>query len=91
MPERNECAMDDSKYEDLKQFIKDNLIGKYSVKDLVAEVFGLWQDYQLSDKQEMELYNIVDPKNEEWSPAELWYKDYSCVEMSEFVEGRIKV
>lgn len=87
----DDCAMELVKFEGLKGFIKDNLIGKWSIKDLVAEVYNLFQDYLISGHQEMELYNLVDPQNEEWNPAELWYseKQYGCYEMYDFADGRI--
>ena len=73
-----------------KQFVKLRAFAKelrktYSVKDLVAEVHNLFQDYIINHRQEEELYNIVDPLDEEDSPAELWYSDnYGCVELYNF-------
>ncbi len=69
-----------------KAFIKlrkavKKLIGAYSVKDLVAEVHNLYQDYLINEKQEEVLYNLVDPDEIEHSPAELWYDNYGCAEL----------
>ena len=65
-------------YIKLREAVK-KLVKEYSVRDLVAEIHNLYQDYLINEKQEEELYNIADPKETENSPAELWYSgDYGC-------------
>lgn len=76
--------MEQTKFEGLKEFTK-GLIGKYSIKDLVAEVYNLYQDYLVNEDQETELYSLVDPEDKENSPAELWYDGYGCVEMYDYL------
>jgi hypothetical protein len=73
------------KYDKLKAYIiaiKDS----YSIEDLVAEVHNLYQDYMISEAQELELYNLVDPEDQVDSPAELWYNDYGCVNLWQFAQ-----
>lgn len=82
----SDCTMELDKFNNLIQFTKEKLIRKWSVKDLVAEVFNLYNDYLISMDQEMELYRLVDPADEEDNPAELWYNDYGCTEMFDFVD-----
>ena len=77
--------MEKEKFEALKRFIP-SLIGKWSVKNLVAEVHNLYQDYLINEEQEDELYKLVDPEDKEDSPAELWFNDYGCAELWDFVE-----
>jgi hypothetical protein len=77
--------MEKEKFEVLKRFIP-KLIGKWSVKNLVAEVYNLYQDYLINEEQEDELYKLVDPEDKEDSPAELWFNDYGCAELWDFVE-----
>ncbi len=73
--------MDANKFENLKAFIK-TLIGKYSVQDLVIEVHNLYQEWLISENQEVELYYIVDPDDEIDNPSELWYNtDGGCKEL----------
>lgn len=76
--------MDQKKFEDLKRKAAE-LKRKYSIRDLVAEVYNILQDYLISEKQEEELYSIVDPEEKENSPAELWFKDYGCAELYDFL------
>lgn len=79
--------MEQDKFDALVKFITEQkLTEKYSIKDLVAEVHNLFQDYRISPEQEEDLYNIVDPENKEDSPAELWYNGYGCSEIWDFVQ-----
>ena len=68
----------------LRKALKE-LLPEYSVKDLVAEIHNLYQDYLINEKQEEELYNIADPDEVENNPAELWYSDnYGCAVLYDF-------
>lgn len=68
----------------LKERVKE-LMKEYSIKDMVAEVYNLYQDYLINEKQEEELYRIVDPEDIENSPSELWYSDnYGCAPLYDF-------
>ena len=77
--------MEQEKFEELKEFIKQ-ILDKYNLKDLVAEVHNLYQDYLINEKQENELYELVDPDDKENSPAELWYAGYGCLEIWNYVQ-----
>lgn len=76
--------METDRFDKLKQKTLE-LKRKYSIKDLVAEIYNIFQDYLISEKQEEELYSIVDPEEKENSPAELWFKDYGCAELYDFL------
>lgn len=78
--------MEQEKFNVLKRFISQFVIGKYSIRDMVAEVYNLYQDYMISEAQELELYNLVDPEDQVDSPAELWYNDYGCVNLWQFAQ-----
>ena len=76
--------MESKAYETLRDYVK-KLISEYSIKDLVAEVHNLFQDYLISEEQEEDLYKLVDPEDIETSPAELWYSgDYGCADLYDF-------
>lgn len=80
----SDCEMERKQFENLKRKILE-LRKKYSIKDLVAEVYNIFQDYLISEEQECELYSIVDPEEKENSPAELWFKDYGCAELYDYL------
>lgn len=44
----------------------------YSIPYLVGCVYDLFQDYLISEEQEEELYNLVDPEELYNSPSEYW-------------------
>ena len=69
--------MDANKFEDLKAFIR-TLMDDNSIEDLVAEIYNLYQEYLISEKQELELYWIVDPDDVVSCPCELWYDEKGC-------------
>lgn len=76
--------MDNHSFNKLKKFIK-TLAKTYEIKDLVAEVYNLYQEYLIDDTQEETLYKLVDPNDLENCPAELWFSDnYGCIELYEF-------
>lgn len=80
--------IEEKNFEKLKQKAVE-LKRKYSIKDLVAEVYNIFQDYLISEEQEAELYSIVDPEEKENSPAELWFKDYGCAELYDFLRREL--
>lgn len=68
----------------LKKKVKE-LMKEYSIRDMVAEVYNLYQEYLINEYQEEELYRIVDPEDIESSPSELWYSDsYGCAPLYDF-------
>lgn len=73
------------KYNKLKAYIIA-IKSSYSIENLVAEIHNLYQEYIISEAQELELYNLVDPEDQVDSPAELWYKDYGCVNLWQFAQ-----
>lgn len=82
----NLCAMDPDQFEKLKSFIKQ-LMDKWSIEDLLAEVYNLYQENIIGQRQEEELYRIIDPNNKsDKGSAELWYDSHGCVELWEYVQ-----
>lgn len=47
---------------------------KYSTKDILACIYELYQEYIISDAQEKELYNLIDPENEFNEPS-VYYRE----------------
>lgn len=76
--------MEAEKFDGLKSFVK-SLIGKYDIKDLVAEVHNLYQEYLISEDQEVELYELVDPEDKENNPCELWFGGHGCTELWDYL------
>lgn len=73
------------KYEKLKQIIPD-ITKKYGIKNVVAEIYNLYQDYLINEEQEEELYIFADPDGLYNSPSEYWFDDYGCLEMYKLME-----
>lgn len=80
--------MTEEKFKLITRYVA-TLIPQYSIKDLVAEVYNLYQDYLINEAQEEKLYRMVDPEEEENNPAELWYNGYGCTPLWSFVERRV--
>ena len=81
--------MSKSKFDELKGFIKGRMIkgDEFEAKGLLAEIYCLFQEDIISEDQEEELYNLVDPDNKYHAPADYWYSgDYSDVTVWQFVE-----
>lgn len=79
-----ECAINEDAYKQIEEKIKQLLAENYSRQDLQAEVHNLWQEYIISEEQELKLYILIDA--DEDSPAEDWDAGHGCVELWEFVE-----
>lgn len=71
--------MNKAKYEAVKAKIRECRESGWSIKDMVAEVHNLWQEYLITDEQETELYAIANPFEEYNEPAEYWFADYGCL------------
>lgn len=85
----DDCTMETERYERVKNKVKEMRETGWHIKDLVAEVYNLFQDYLISEEQEEELYAIADPEEKYNSPAEYWYKDYGCLPIWECANGGI--
>lgn len=69
-----DCSISKEQIEELKALLTGLLDKGTSIRDCVGYIYGLYQDYQLSEDQEMELYMFVDP-DELWNePSEYWRK-----------------
>ena len=56
------CAMDAVKFKKVREKCKDLLVKGWDVTLLIACIHDLWDEYLCSEEQEVELYNLVDPK-----------------------------
>lgn len=54
---------------------------EYSVKQKVIWIHDLYQEYEITEKEEDELYAYVDPDDTIQNPAELWFDDDSVNEL----------
>ena len=54
--------------EKCKELTKDGISNKY----IIGCIHGLYQNYLISEKQESELYQIVDPQDEYNEPSDYW-------------------
>ena len=87
-----DCAMEQSKFERLKEFIKGKIIRKdeAETKGLLAEIYNIFQEYCISEIQENELYDIVDPEEKYNSPGLYWYDEqYGDARVWQFVENEL--
>lgn len=85
MLECDDCAMQQEKFDKLKQFIQDRASpNEVTIKNLLAEIYNLYQEYLISPNQEKELYDIVDPEEKYNSPADYWYEDFGDSEVFAF-------
>lgn len=85
MLECDDCAMHQEKFDKLKQFIQDRASpNEETIKNLLAEVYNLYQEYLISPNQEKELYDIVDPEEKYNFPADYWYEDFGDSEVFAF-------
>ncbi len=80
--------MIESKFYNLKQLVKRAAIN-IGIKDTVAEIYNLFQDGLITEKQESELYKIADPKETENAPGELWFANYGFAPLYDYADGKI--
>lgn len=70
----DDSAMEAGGYARLKAHYAEiaNAVDADYTRGLLAGIYGLFQDYSISEEQEAELYGIVDPGELYNSPAEYW-------------------
>lgn len=78
--------MEKRKYEELKRLTM-GLLNTWSTKDIVAEIYNLFQDNLITADQENELYKIADSEEKENSPADLWFNGHGCLDLWLFCQG----
>lgn len=84
------CATTREKIEELKKVLSELLDNGTSIKNCVGYIYGLFQNYQLSEDQEVELYMFVDP-DELWnSPSEYWNEQDGENPLIEYLNERKK-
>ena len=76
--------MSKSKFEDLIDYIKSLVKEKHSIKNLIAEIYNLFQESMISEDEESYLYSLIDPDEKINNPAELWFDGYGCSELYDF-------
>lgn len=72
----------------VKQVANHCLATGWSKKDVLAEVYNLYQDYLISEEQERELYEFIDPEEEYNDVAQYWYEDHGCLPIWNVVNGK---
>lgn len=86
--EEETCAVSKETIEELKTVLSVLLNKGTSIKDCVGFIYGLFQDYQLSEDQEVELYMFVDP-DELWnSPSEYWFEQEDKNPLIDYLNGK---
>lgn len=79
-------AMPKEEFQLLKNKIKECIDGGWDVKDVLAEIYRIFQRYLLSEEQEEELYNIADPEELFNSPGEYYRSGAECLPLWNFVK-----
>ena len=54
--------------EKCKELVNDGMSPKY----IIGCIYGLYEDYVISEEQESELYQFVDPREEYNEPSDYW-------------------
>ena len=73
MPLNEECKyLSEEQMERLKAKCKEELSNGRPIKYLVGCIYGLYQDYVLSEAQESELYELVDPEEKYNECSKYW-------------------
>lgn len=68
------CAMNAIQFKKVREKCKELLSAGTEIKNMVGFVYDLFQRYLISEKQEDELYNLVDPHEEFNECGEYWYE-----------------
>ena len=48
------------------------VLKQYSVPEVIGFIYGLWEDSEINEKEERELYAIADPNDEYNNPFDCW-------------------
>lgn len=81
-----DCAMETEKYKVLKQAVKDCIKNGWDIRDVLAEIYNIYQEYLISEEQESKLYELADPKELYNSPQEYWYNGRGCLPLWECLQ-----
>ena len=63
----------DEQMETVKKKCKELMNDGISPKYIIGCIYGLYEDYVISEEQELELYQLVDPQDEYNEPSEYWW------------------
>lgn len=74
MPEREDWLSRD-KMNGIKNILRNCMSEGRDIKELLAWIYDLYQEYVLSDEQEEKLYEFVDP-NETFNDVVEYWRDY---------------
>lgn len=96
LEEGNGAALDVANFERLKKYVGvlADPSDEKTTKGLLAGIYSLFQDYNISQNQEEELYAIADPADKYNTPAEYYLEDGGlkyedeCDRMLAFLEKR---
>ena len=74
----DDCAMAKVKFEQVKNRVISMVAKKWKTEAIIGCIYGLYQDYQISEEQEQELYNLVDPDEKYNNCSQYWNElDYN--------------
>ena len=82
----NECAMRQAKYEVLKAKVEEIKNSGWEPKEVLAEIYNLFQESMISPAQEDELYRIADPEEKYNEVADYWFDGLGCLPIWECVQ-----
>ena len=89
----DDCSIPKEKIEELKNLLTKLLNKGTPIKECIGFIYGLFQDYQLSEDQEMELYMFVDP-DEKWNDCSEYLEEildkYGSNPLADYLEGDVK-
>lgn len=63
----------DEQMETVKRKCKELMNDRMNPKYIIGCIYGLYQDYVISEEQESELYQFVDPQDEYNEPSDYWW------------------
>ena len=70
--EEETCAVSKETIDSLKNILSDMLNSGTTIQYCVGCIYGLFQEYYLSEDQEIELYMFVDPEEKYNDCSEYW-------------------
>lgn len=78
--------MCEKKFVELKRVVNKCLESRWNKKDILAEIYNLYQEYLISIEQEKELFDLVDPEENFEDVADYWFDEQrSCFPIWDFV------
>ena len=73
----DDCKMNNAMYSKVKKKLYQMIVSKYPLKDILACIYDLFQEYLISEEQETELYTIADPKETFNDVADYYFDEFN--------------